>query len=116
MANAMLETTFSAEDRNQLRKARINMAVQMDDGTCYIGPGWGINAAGSSAWASLRMIEKHREFDIFEKLLLDQDPNAENRSWVLMRVDDKIYFANDADIAYLLYQWPTLKKRIGIIP
>lgn len=115
MENAVLETQFNAEDRKQLRKARINMAVQMNDGTCYIGPGWGINAAGTSSWASLKMVEKHREFTEFEKMIINQDSEAEKRQWVIVRDNDKIYIANDNDVAYLLYQWPTLKKRIGIL-
>lgn len=114
MENVVIETHFTTDDRKQLRKAKINMAVQLDDGTCYIGPGWGINGAGTSAWSSIRTLEKHREFRVFEQSLLEHDPNAEDRRWVIVRVEDKIYLANDADVAYLLYQWPTLKKRIGI--
>ena len=114
MENVVIETHFTTDDRKQLRKAKINMAVQLDDGTCYIGPGWGINGAGTSAWSSLRTLEKHREFRVFEQSLIEYDPNAENRRWIIVRVEDKIYLANDADVAYLLYQWPTLKMRIGI--
>lgn len=114
MEHATLEASFTAEDRKQLRKAHINLAVQLDDGTCYMGPGWGINGTGASADASLKMVDKHREFSQIERLIIQDCKNAEEHQWMVARKDNNIFLINKEGYCRQIFKnWPTIKDKIG---
>lgn len=116
MQDASMECNFSAEDRTNLRKANINMAVMMTDGTTYLGPGWGMTCAGTSSLSTIRMIDKKHEFKQLENMLVKQDPDfCSCTDLEICRADDDIQIqSKKMNKAYVLYRWETLKNKIYI--
>lgn len=103
---------FSEEERKNLRKVHVNTFITVSDGTSYMGPGWGITAAGTSAKVRMRANDKHHEAIDFEKRILLEQPNAEDYSWHMERDGDNINLLNDKGERCTLYHWAPLKNRL----
>lgn len=112
LINGKPEVVFSEEDRKALRKAHINTFITVLDGTSYIGPGWGITAAGTSSKVRIQANDKHHEIIDLEKRLLSEIHNAEDFSWHIERDGDKINIVNNAGDVRNLYSWIPLINRL----
>ena len=106
------EIVLSEEDRKRMRKANVNTFVIMNDGTAYLGPGWGYTAAGTSAKVRMQANDKFHEARNFEKRLLSELPNAEEFEWRMERDGDDILLVNNKNNIYKLYQWVPLRTRV----
>lgn len=116
LQNAALEVDINSQERKQLRDAHINMGVRMADGTTYLGPGMGFTSAGTSAQASMDMCDKKHEALFLEESILQKDPKIANYDdLMLCRSGSNIQLQSiKGNIAYLLYNWPVLKEKMGI--
>jgi hypothetical protein len=112
LINGTPEKVFSEEERKMLRNAHINTFVTVSDGTSYMGPGWGITAAGTSAQVRMQANEKHHEAMRIEKSILQELPNAEDYTWCIERVCNEIYIVNSEGARGLLYRRTPLKCRL----
>lgn len=106
------EKVFSDDDRKVLRKAHVNTFITVSDGTSYMGPGWGITAAGTSAKVRMRANDKHHEAIELEKRILLELPNAEDYSWHMEREGENINLFNNKGEGCTLYRWIPLKNRL----
>lgn len=99
-----------------LRNSHINVIVTLNDGTSYMGPGWGINAAGTSADVSLKVCDMHREFvQIGQKLVEKYGKTCESYTYYVKRDGEDIVLKDKTQtINELLYHWIPLKERISI--
>ncbi len=61
--NCQPEVNFNSSDIGHLRKAHINTIVELNDGSSFVGPGFGVTAAGTPVEATLKYgdIRSHLE-------------------------------------------------------
>ena len=112
LINGTPEKVFSEEERKILRNAHINTFVTVSDGTSYIGPGWGITAAGTSAQVRMQANEKHHEAIRLEKRILHELPTVEDYAWRIERAGNEICLVNNEGTGGILYCWMPLKYRL----
>lgn len=106
------EKIITPNERKSLRDAHINTIITLSDGTSYIGPGWGITAAGTSARVRLQVNDIHHEIIDFEKEILSKLPDAEEYLWKVERDYNDIVLMNNKNNRIVLYNWIPLKNRI----
>lgn len=106
------EKIITADEHKELRNAHINAIVTLADGTSYMGPGWGITAAGTSARVSLQATDKRREIRCFEEKIISDIPNAQSCSWIVKREGNNIVLSNNMKDNIILYSWMPLRNRI----
>lgn len=106
------EIVLSEQDRKRMRNANVNTFVIMNDGTAYLGPGWGYTAAGTSAKVRMQANDKFHEARNFEKRLLSELPNAEEFEWRMERDGGDILLVSNKNNRYKLYQWDPLRTRV----
>lgn len=63
--NGQTVVNFNSSDIGQLRKAHINTIVELDDGSSFIGPGFGVTTAGTPAEATMKYAEIRRFVESF---------------------------------------------------
>lgn len=56
---------FSSSDIGQLRKAHVNTIVELNDGTSFVGPGFGMTTAGTPVEATLKYSDIMRHIEGF---------------------------------------------------
>lgn len=56
---------FSSLEIGQLRRAHVNTIVELNDGSSFIGPGFGMTTAGTPAEATLKYSDIMRHIDCF---------------------------------------------------
>lgn len=65
---------FGSEEIKELRKANVNTILMLDDGSSFVGPGFGVTTAGTPADASLKVGDIFRHMDRFVRDL-KKDPS-----------------------------------------
>ena len=84
---------LSSESIKEARKANINIITQLSDGHGYVGRGWGITTAGTSAFATHQMIRMKGDIRRFEKIYKAQVSSLEGENlyeFHLVRIDSVI--------------------------
>lgn len=109
------EVAFSQEDYRHLRDTNINVILTLSDGHGYLGRGFGMTSAGTSADAVMqanRMIHDLQAMERWcnEQLLSTSDQYIFNLS--LIRIDDGIYISDPKmGVLHQAFSFPSLKSK-----
>lgn len=107
---------FDSKGVEKLREANVNTVLTLSDGFGYMGRGWGITSAGTSANAVLEMIQLQRdlqkiEVDIKKKIFPKDD---EHLLFCLSRTPDGI-FLEEPHTRYVnqIFNFASLKRKLS---
>lgn len=113
--NGTPEVAFSQEDFKHLRDMNINVMLTLSDGHGYLGRGFGMTSAGTSADAVMqanRMIHDLQTMERWckEQLLPTSDQYTFNLS--LIRIGDGIYISDpQMGVLHQAFVFPSLKSK-----
>ncbi len=102
--NATPEVNFTSGEIAELRKGHVNVIVQLNDGTCYVSPGFGIMTSGVSARAVLETMGIQRMLDNMKSYLgkaelaaaIKEQMNVQDNLWDYeIGRDNSLFYARE---------------------
>ena len=109
-------TDFNSKDIGQLREANVNLVLTLSDGHGYMGRGMGVTTAGTSANATIQMINMARCLKGLEKQVKEKNTNVSGQTpvFTLVRENGLIYLKETTTgQKWEVFKFPSLKTKIS---